>query len=154
MFRPLLKILSLSFLVFLAGCGRGETPAPRITIAAPHGGFLVDLPDGKGYVELISEVVGSKPGKKSDQSVIAVYFISPDGKSAISPAPSDVSFKLSINGAENSVSLQPLPKDKADPIDAGRFASAPGNYSARSEVQGELTATLDGAAVALPIQSR
>ena len=86
----------------LLGCG--GPPSTRLTTAPPHGGSLVDLPDGKGLAEIVT-----RAAKKGDatQSEFTVYFLASDRTTTLSPTPTTASLTISTPQGEKTVELKP-----------------------------------------------
>jgi hypothetical protein len=147
--------LAILFLAaaLLAGCG-GISPAPvaaRANIPAPHGGTIIPVPDNRGYGEFLLEPP-PKPGGKAAGSAIVVYFLGPDGKSPMAPAPSSVSVSYTVDRATKTVNLSHKP-NADDPAGRSRFATDPLSL-AENRLEGDLNATIQGDAVSLPITIR
>jgi hypothetical protein len=130
-------------LAAVAGCEPGP-PKLRPGPEAPHGGSLFPLPDGQGYVEALKQTTsGRKP-----QSRIVAYFLDADRK-PLAATPIAVSLKLKAGGT-TPVGLKPT--GVADPVKAGGFASA--LIPDRDDLGGDLSATIDGKWVTIPISLR
>ena len=116
-----------------------------------HGGTTFRLPDDKGFVELVNEPVVIDPRNPQPTSIVA-YFYQADGKSAMSPSPTDVSFQIDPDArsrqrdkaAAGSSTLPLSAEPKADdPAGASRFASKTGPYYLAA-VRGTLKAKING----------
>lgn len=138
MSRQLPGLLVL-FVGLISGCGKAPTDSN--IAAAPHGGNIVQLPDSAGSVEIVSNVERLAKGsrKAGAKSRISVYFYQPDGTPRQSPAPTDVKITLG-NGAP--IALTP------ESAEAGKFASAPGDYP--DNLRGQIELVLDGK----PVEAR
>jgi hypothetical protein len=138
-------------LLAVAGCGDGTPKASESvlkSVTGPHGAMALPIPGDKGYVEPLVERPGSgKPGAKLGAPVFAVYLLQPDGKSPLASAPTSVSANLRIPGQDSPVLVA------LSPDATGRFVSAPGDYE-YDELRGEISLTLDGAAVTVPFAFR
>ncbi len=143
--RRLLCALSLSF---LAGCGESSTTS-QSTMAPSHGGQMFSLPDERGFVEIQADR-GAAPrggrGKPAAKTQIMAYFYQSDGKTEMSPAPTDVKIKIGSGEGGSVVNLS------AEPKEAGKYASAPGDHP--DGFAGKLEATLNGQPVEVPIRIR
>ena len=132
----------------VVGCGGGSstTVTAAGTTAGPHGGLAIPLPDGKGFAEVVVEKdPKAKPGSKSAMPKIAVYFLGPDVKTPLTPAPTTVSVKsIPPTGESATVSLT---------LDGTRFITPPGDFD-YDELRGELTATFDGQSATVPFAFR
>jgi hypothetical protein len=121
----------------LSGCG-GPAPESKIT-AAPHGGNIVELSDGAGYVELkTTRVAPVKGSSKVMKSRIEAYFYQPDGTASMSPPPTDVKLTLGAEASGNVVNLSP---EASEP---GKFASEPGDFV--DELRGQIDLQVGGKA--------
>jgi hypothetical protein len=101
---------------------------------------MFPLPDKKGYFEIRTEggePIGRGSQAKASANSLVVYFYLPDGTTALSPAPTDVTVKIGTGSGSPVVALAPQAK--------GGFASAPGHYP--SSFRGQLTAKINGEAV-------
>jgi len=128
-----------------AGCG-GSGPSDARGVPASHGGTVMPLPGGSGYVEIL--VAAGSPndaGPKSRGRVVA-YFLNTDGSGPPSPPPADVTF---TDEAGKSYPLTP----KAGG-DAARFETGPGAFPVGRDLSGELKATIGGQAVSTPVATR
>jgi len=101
---------------------------------------MVALPDKLGFFEIrtegsVSKAKGSRA--KSVTNSLLVYFYQPDGKTEISPAPTDVMVKVGTGAASSAVALAPQAR--------GGFASSPGHFP--SGFRGQLNAKINGEAV-------
>ena len=67
----------------LAGCG-GGSPTANPGTPPPHGGNLIAIPSGKGYVEVVQKVGAS--GKGPITAEVSFYFLK-DPSTPYSPAP-------------------------------------------------------------------
>jgi len=103
------------------------------------------LSGGAGFAEVVIDLAsGARVGRP--KSTITVYFLKPDGTSALDPPPTDVKMDM---GANQAVTLTP----SANPSQAGGFSSPPGQYGGM-ELTGDLSATIGGQAVTVPIVIR
>ena len=115
--------------------------------ATSRGGTMYPLEGGIGFVELLKESAKTARGKRPEVSLVA-YFLRPDATSTFSP-PTDAKIDLDNDGS--SISLSPQP-GKQEARSTGRLASAQGPYG--DEIQGRLTATLDGRPITVKIAIR
>ena len=137
-----------------SGGGAGEISPASTAEVGPHGGRAYPLPGGAGFVEVLHETVGTPVPKKALPVVMAVYFLGPDRKASLSPAPSNVSVTATLPGNEASQAIQLTPTPKAgDPAGAVRYASNQGAFDA-DEISGEVKATVGGGAVTVPFSFR
>ena len=128
--------------VLISGCGGPSISRPGPT--SPHNGTLVDLPEGRGFAEVLKQPASGKAG----QLKVVVYFLGPD-RGPMTPAPSAVTIKGSATG-NKPVKLEP--PGAGDPANAGGFASPP--MADRGELDLELAATVGGQAVTVPVSVR
>jgi hypothetical protein len=146
-----IRVAALACLGLLPGCGGSAVPIEQqVAISGPHQGPTLQLPDKKGYVELIND---PKPRdrRSNEPTSLVAYFLKMDGKSPLEPPPTDVRFTIDTaargrgKGAAPSsqpVPLAPEPKPD-DPAGASRFASKPGPYLLDA-IRGTLSAKIDG----------
>ncbi len=139
--RILIAILTI-IPIIATGCG-GE-PANLLPTPAPNGGGMTRLPNNAGLVAIKTE--GPSGKTKSKTARIVAYFYQNDGKTALSPAPTDVVFKLDERDKSATVPLL------ADTTDPNKFSSAPGPYAAG--VSGNLSAKVDGQEISESFSSR
>lgn len=136
----------------VAGCGSPEPSSQVIKVfKGTHGGTTFRLPDEKGFVELVNEPVVTDRLNPQPTSIVA-YFYQADGKSAMSPSPTDVSFQIApdarskqrgqATGGASTLPLSAEPKAD-DPAGASRFASKTGPYF-MAAVRGTLKAKISG----------
>src|SRR5689334_10919189 len=108
------------------GCGVSSPPEVGGARVGPHGGPAVALPAEKGYGEVVLERGPS--GKKVAAPRLVVYFLGPDLKGPLLPAPTDVRLNvITPEGEPSTVSLAPEPDAKRQ-AGVARFASPPGKY--------------------------
>jgi hypothetical protein len=145
----------LAGLICLAatGCIGTTVPdqLPNLTVG-PHGGAAISLPRSKGFGEVCLEqqIVKGKP----TQACIAVYFLQPDGKTALATHPSNVAVAVMPpgQGASRSLSVRAVAKS-GDPAGSARFVTDPSDLDV-DDIRGEVTATLDGETIKLPFALR
>ena len=128
-------------LAILAGCDGPPNPKPGP--ATPHNGSLVALPDGLGFVEILKEADPARRG----QSKVVAYFLDPS-KNPLA-AVTTVSLKSQASGGK-AVDFKPA--GDAGPAKAGAMISS--SFSDRGEVEGDLTATIGGKPITVPINVR
>jgi hypothetical protein len=134
-----MKPYSLPILVslgsVLSGCG-GST-AELIPLPS-HQGTMNELPGKQGYFEIqVQEDAGGEraiPSKQQGPTTIVVYFYGPDGKSEMTPPPSDVKVKLGAGDSSPVVTLSSRSQ--------GGFTSAPGQHP--QSFRGQLNAKIGG----------
>jgi len=124
----------------LAGC---EPAGPRGVLSAPHGGTLIDLPEGKGFVEVLRRDAPGKPGG----SRVVLVFLDAVRRPMVAP-PASATLKLRTD-AGKSIDLKPT--DPADPDGPAALASPP---LPAGEIEGQVTATVDGKPAVLTINVR
>jgi hypothetical protein len=137
--------MTLPLLVSLAalgppGCGgAGHDQRAAVGVVASHGGTLLTLPGGKGFVELVVEPATPKSAKTP--GALAAYFLKADGTGPIDPTPTGVTFT----------------PERGKPVKLAakgdHFVSEPGPYTPGRELSGELTADIGGP-VQVPVQTR
>jgi hypothetical protein len=154
--RFTVRALVLVFAGVSFGCESAVPPVNAPTAVAPHHGKIIALPENQGFVELTNEPEVSDRRNPQPTSIVA-YFLQSDGKSPMSPAPTDVS--LAINegvgkdgrakpGSTQTVPLSAEPRSD-DSAGAGRFASTPGPYDLEG-IRGTLSAKIGGQLVSIP----
>lgn len=150
--RRILTFGALLSGVALLGCGGKPAlpPMPKDTpTVGPHQGTAYALPDGLGYAEVVNEPSASERDRAAPTAIV-IYFLGPDAKAALTPAPTDVKFQVaSGRGKGQAVSLSAGPKSD-DPAGASRFASPTGPYQLE-DLHGELTAKAGGKPAKIPI---
>ncbi len=77
----------------VAGCS-GDGSTGQASANGPHGGVLVGLPGEAGFAEVFTEDAPAKGQRRGAPKAIVAYFLAPDMKSALSPAPADVVVKI------------------------------------------------------------
>ncbi len=138
--------LGTSFLVIAlgicSGCGGGNEPlspdkAPK---TGPHGSLANPIGE-VGFVEVVRE-------GGFDQVVLAVYFLSLDLESPMSPLPSNVTLDIKTPVREmTGVSIRP--QGTSGDETSGRYATAPGDYD-YDEISGTVYLTIDGDSLEVP----
>jgi len=137
MTQRLLPGLGLILIVSLGiGCGSSNNSGPP----TPHNGALVELPDRKGFLEIVKQAASGKAGR----SQIVIHFLDRD-RNPMSGAPTAATFKGQASG-NKPVALKPMEGG------AGGLISEP--IADRAEIEGEMTATIDGSPVTVPIMIR
>ena len=140
--------LSLAILVF--GCNSPVSPVASSVPMGPHRGPTLALDENNGFVELVNEPEVTDRRNPQPTSIVA-YFLQTDGKTPLSPVPTDVKFTMEARRGTNSrvagasatpVPLVPEPKSD-DAAGAARFASQRGQYQLL-EVRSTLSATISG----------
>jgi hypothetical protein len=121
----------------LLGCESTPAPQPPAVIGGPHSGTSIRLEGDKGFVELLNEP--KVDARDSTPTALVVYYLQTDGKSPMSPAPTDVSLAL-IEGRSASKTVLLTPGSE------GRFSSPPGPFNLE-QLHGTLSATIGGQAV-------
>jgi hypothetical protein len=133
----------------LTGCGGAPAPVPENS----HNGAMFPLPGKAGYFEIRTDTPGSgRSGggrTKGGASSIIVYFYQPDGKTELSPAPTDVTVRLGSGEQSSLVALAPHPFSGRN---AASFSSSPGNYP--RGLRGQLSAKVNGQTVEVPFLAR
>jgi hypothetical protein len=117
-------------------------PAPQ------HGGSMLQLPDGRGFAELFVDRKAAVKGPEAGVSRLVAYFYQPDGASAMSPPPSDVTIHLGAEGGPDVKNVKLSAQTNA----AGQFASEPDKY--KDELRGRLEAVISGESVTAPFMFR
>jgi hypothetical protein len=121
--------------------------------------MMIRLPGDKGFVELLNEPEPSDRSRPEPTS-IAAYYLQSDGKSPLTPAPTDVKFEIDA-GRRNprvkeaptgTIPLSAEPKS-GDPAGAGHFASKPGPYIL-DDLRGTLSAKIGGEEIAVSFAER
>jgi hypothetical protein len=145
-----IRVAALVCLGVHPGCGGSSVPIEQqVAISGPHRGMTLQLPEKKGFVELVNEPE-PRDRRSNEPTSLVAYFLKIDGKSPLEPAPSDVSFAIDGGGGRDgrskngpqSVPLAAEPKAD-DPAGASRFASKPGPY-VLDGIRGTLSAKVDG----------
>jgi hypothetical protein len=141
MTRTARRILAAAVLA-AAGCSAEPAPQAPAVVKGPHDGTTLRLPDDQGFAEIVNEPEPS--GRSRDETTaLVVYFLQADGKTPISPAPSDVKFEAkSGKQAAKTLALAAEPKSD-DAAGAARFATKPGPYSL-ADLRGRLSASVGG----------
>ena len=139
--------LVLLTLLWVPGCGTASPPAGP-NVAATHGGNLLTLPGGKGFVEFAVEGPAAAKAARNPKSQVVAYFLKADGSGSLETTPSDVSFTPE---GGSSIALKP----GRDASKTGRYESDPGQSLAPGrEVSGELSASIGGETVKVPVVAR
>ncbi len=141
----------------LAGCAGSSVPIEeQVSTVGPHRGPTLQLPEKKGFVELVNEPA-PRDRRGGEPTALVAYFLKLDGRSPMEPAPTDVRFTIDAGARANGrgghargkaqaasgvVELLPEPKAE-DPAGASRFASRLGPYQLDA-VRGSLSARVDG----------
>jgi len=116
--RPITTLILVA--ASLSGCG--PRPALGPAVEAPHRGVLLRLPEDFGYAEILVEPDRTP---KSGRTELVAYFLGPDAKSPLDPAPSHVSLDLYLAEPKarsaSTLKSAPRPGDKSG---AARFAAA------------------------------
>jgi hypothetical protein len=155
------RVAALVCLGVLPGCAGGGSAVPieqQVAISGPHQGATLQLPEKKGFVELINDPEPRDRRSNQPTSLVA-YFLKMDGKTPLKPAPTDVSFTIDTaagtrggRGGNTPSSSQPVPlahePKQDDPAGASRFASKPGPY-VLDAIRGSLSAKIDGQPVSV-----
>ncbi len=114
----------------------------------PHQGPAYALPDGLGYAELANDPKAEEQDRTAATALV-VYFLKPDAKTSLTPAPTDVKFQATIGRKNQVIDLKPAPKAD-DPAGESRFASQPGPYRLE-DLRGDLAAKAGGTPVKISI---
>ena len=135
----------------LIGCDGPELTSNSAVVRGIHSGTAIHLASDKGFVELVNEPPVDDRRNPQPTSIVA-YFLQPDGKSAMSPSPTDVSFHIDPDArsrqrgktaaSSTMVALSAEPKSD-DPAGASRFASKTGPYDLTG-IRGTLKAKING----------
>jgi hypothetical protein len=151
-----LPAMILAAVVCLDGCGSPQLSS-QVTKGA-HDGTSFRLPDEKGLVEIVNEPTVTDRRNPQPTSIVA-YFLQADGKSALNPGPTEVSFTIDPDArsrqrekpAASPTTLLLTAEPKAD--DAGgasRFASKTGPFDL-SSLRGTLKAKINGQDVSISL---
>jgi hypothetical protein len=155
--RVCFRAVALALAGVILGCGSSVSPVDVTVVIGPHHGTMVRLPEDHGFVELVNEPEVNDRRSPQPTSIVA-YFLQADGKSPLSPAPSDVNVSLSAgrdkgarrdtSGAGQSIPLSPEPKAD-DPAGSSRFVSKPGSYDLAT-IRGTLSAKTSSQEISTP----
>lgn len=136
-------VSTMLLVLAMSGCGDSASNVPASSDPSTHGGEIVELPANQGYVEIVSKSLGREAAKRASHQY-ELYFLSPDRKAALSPAPTGVS--LEFKGLNSStLALKDSPE--------GAFISPPSAPPGERAV-GEIVATIGGQQVRAPFSLR
>jgi hypothetical protein len=133
-----LLVMSLSLFV---GCGM-PIPPPALNVQGPHDGNSSRLPDDRGFVEIVNEPEVPSRASKQPTSIVA-YFYQPDGKTPMTPPPSDVRVVLDLGRRRTEKLAMKAEPKSGDTSGACRFASKTGPYQLPN-LRGQLSASVGG----------
>ncbi|MDR3633858.1 MAG: hypothetical protein P4L84_08640 [Isosphaeraceae bacterium] len=143
MLRFLIQLPTCLALASCLGCGASQSPASGSRAElGPHHAVLYRLPENQGFAEIVNEPeVTDRRGKVA--TAIVVYFLQPDEKSPLNPAPTDVRVTLEQGRKRaETLTLKPEPKSD-DPAGACRFVTSQGPYLLEG-VHGKLSGSVGG----------
>ena len=121
----------------LVGCSPTQAP---LTPQAPHGGMIFDLPGGAGSVEVVRRLIADQPGRIRP----CLYYLDA-AMNPMTPPPTVATLKF--RGRKGgSVEFQP-PSTQAGMLEGPNMPDA-------GDIEGELTATVDGKPAAVSISVR
>ena len=129
-------LLPLAFVLAASGCG----PTPNLGPRAPHGGTILPIPDGKGSLEFVKKGSEGEDGKV----IFLAYFYGPDDK-PLAPPPASATFTATAKGAKP---IEMKPSGSSDESFTSPAIADSG------EVDGLVTATVDGKPIAIPVKIR
>jgi hypothetical protein len=133
----------LALPLLFTGCeGSQAVPPVAREETGPHQGALHRLPDNTGVVEIVNEPEVTDR-RSNPTTAIVVYFLHSDGKTAMTPAPSDV--RVEVDEGRNQTRTLALKADprSADASGGSRFASEAGPYLLEG-LRGKLIANIAG----------
>jgi len=110
------------------------------------------LPEGLGYAEFVNEPPATERGSDPPTALV-VYFLQADGKSPLSPPPSEVKARVEVSGSRQvaTQTLEMKPEPKSDDASGGvRFTSKPGPFQL-GNIRGSLSGKAQGKAFKLEI---
>jgi hypothetical protein len=122
----------------LTGCGQGSLTSNPGT-PPPHGGNLVKLPGGQGYLEVVKKAVASS---KEPTSGEATFYFLKDMTNPYSPAPSSGTLTV----GKKKVTLKSEGDALVTPTGPPLFA--------KGDVDGTLSVELDGKPINIPLGVR
>jgi hypothetical protein len=146
------RAVALSLVILVFGCGSPISPVASSVPMGPHRGTTLALDENKGFVELVNEREVTDRRNPQPTSIVA-YFLQPDGKTPLSPLPTEVNFTIEAGKAKNSRATRssattvPLVAEAKsdDSAGAARFASKPGPYHLLG-ARGTLSVAINGRA--------
>ncbi len=124
-----------------------KLPPPAI-VQGPHGGAAYDLREGVGFAEVVNDPPLER-GREETPTAIVIYFLGPDGKKAMTPAPTDVTMMEIVKTEKTSIPLKSSP-DSSDPAGGAKFVSEPGLY-ALGTIRAEVGAQVEGKVISFSI---
>ena len=127
-------------LVFAIGCGGGPPSTSDSGTPPPHGGNLVRVPGGKGFVEVVQTKAGSAKAPMTGE--VTFYLLKEDGTTPMSPAPSAGTLTVGKKKIKLEVSGDGLASPNGPPI------------FPKGGLDGELSVDLDGKPVSIPLGVR
>ncbi len=136
--RIIIQPLVLCVSMLISGCG-GPPSTTNAGPAPAHGGRLVLLAGGRGYVEVVHQPAASAKGAISKEALF--YFLTPDA-SPRAPAPTAGTLVL----GKKSVRLEPSGDALATPDGPPLFP--------KGDLDGLLNVELDGKPVSIPLGVR
>jgi hypothetical protein len=124
----------------LIGCGGGPPSTANPGTPPPHGGNLVTLLGGKGFVEVVQKKPTSADTPMTGE--VTFYFLKGDGSTPISPAPGSGTLTVGTN----KIALKPEGDGLATPNGPPLFP--------KGGLDGVLSVDLDGKPVNVPLGVR
>lgn len=146
--RTSVQAAILSTLV-ASGCGGGQNNAGTPSkVVAVHSGTILPIPEDRGFVEVLVQSENAKPTGKGAGGRVVAYFLNKDGSGPSAPAPTDVSYSPA-----DGKPYKMTPMADSASKSAG-FQTEIGPFNPGRELNGELSASLGGQTVKLPITTR
>jgi hypothetical protein len=139
-------LLALAIPAVWAGCGGPSTSGPAGPQAS-HGGSLLPIARGNGFVEMVFEP-GDPKAKGRVKGKVAAYFLNRDGSGPPDPAPTDVIF------TDESGKSYPLTSKGQGDAGGLRFESGPLSLPTGIEPAGKLEAKLGGESLSIDTRPR
>jgi hypothetical protein len=132
--------MAILFAIVIDGCG--GTPAV-LAPKAPHGGMIFDLPESRGFVEVVRQPMADQPGLCR----LTLYYLDSEMK-PISPPPTAT---LKARG-RNALTIEFKPSTSPDPSTTGTLEAT--NIPDQGDITGELNSTMDNKAATVVINVR